>query len=336
MTARPIGGPTAHPVASSQPLPTPQLRALGTSDNDANSLPPSGGSPMTGTSVDTPSRVRLRHVEWVHQRLSLRDQQIIHTIHRLRLVSGAQLGRLHFTELSTPSRDRTRRRVLHRLVAWRVLATRERRVGGVRAGSVGLIYTLDTTGTWLIRLQAATTSSVAPRRPSQPSAAFTSHTLAVTELYVGLIERARRELFQLGEFQAEPACWWPDKLGGHLKPDAHILLATADYRDDWWIEVDQATETIPRIRRKLLSYLDFAHRGGTGPVGILPRLLITTPTPQRSAAIAAVITALPPPADQVFRTCPHVQAVDHLINTLLGSIGGNHATADHRRTPRPA
>ena len=264
----------------------------------------------------SPARVRLSHIEKISERLSTRDTAVMGSVHRLRLATGAQLERLHFTDLAPTSRSRVRRRVLHRLVSWRVLATLPRRVGGIRAGSTGLIYHLDTAGAWLMRLQAATAGQHAPRRATQPGAAFTSHTLAVTELYAQLVEHARHQPFHVREFQTEPACWWPDDLGGHLKPDAHTLLATDRYQDAWWIEVDHATETLPRIKKKLVSYLDFQRRGGIGPAGVLPRVLITTPTKQRCAAVNGVITGLPPPADQLFHAALHEAATDLLIHTL--------------------
>jgi Replication-relaxation len=273
-------------------------------------------APALVTTRCSPARVRLQHVEQTAQRLSTRDTQIVDTINRLRLATGAQLERLHFTDLSPTCRSRVRRRVLHRLVSWRVLATLPRRVGGIRAGSTGLTYTLDTTGAWLIRLQAATAGHNAPRRASQPGAAFTAHTLAVSELYVQLVERARTSGFHVAVFDAEPACWWPDDLGGHLKPDAHALLAADGYQDAWWIEVDQATETLPRLRKKLQTYLDFQRRGGIGPAGVLPRVLITTPNAQRCTAITDLITGLPPPADQLFRAVLHEAAAELLIHTL--------------------
>lgn len=207
--------------------------------------------------------------------------------------------------------------MLNRLVTWRVLTTLDRRVGGVRAGSDGLIYTLDTAGTWLIRLDAAHTSSTPPRRPRQPATAFTSHILAVTELYVRLVEHSRIQPFEVTEFDAEPACWWPDSFGGHLKPDAYTLLSTHGYDDAWWIEVDQATETLPRLRKKLQSYLDFTHQGGIGPGGVTPRVLITTPTAKRCTAIKALSGGLQAPAEQLFHPVLHSSATDHLIIALL-------------------
>lgn len=264
----------------------------------------------------SPARVRLQHVEHLAQRLSTRDTVVMDSVHRLRLATGAQLERLHFTDLANSCRGRVRRRVLHRLVSWRVLSTLPRRVGGIRAGSTGLIYTLDTAGAWLIRLHATTAGHNAPRRATQPGTAFTAHTLAVTELYVQLVERARTSGFRVAVFEAEPACWWPDNLGGHLKPDAHALLAANDYQDAWWIEVDQATETLPRLKKKLQTYLDFHQRAGIGPAGVLPRILITTPNAQRCTAITHQITGLPPPADHLFHVTLHEAAADLLIHTL--------------------
>jgi hypothetical protein len=133
---------------------------------------------------------------------------------------------------------------------------------------------------------------------------------------VHLVERARTSAFQVATFQTEPDCWWPNDAGGQLKPDAHTLLATDRYQDCWWIEIDQATETLPRIKKKLQSYLDFHRRGAIGPAGVLPRVLLTTPTQQRCAAVTALITALPPPADQLFHVAFHEAAADLLIHTL--------------------
>jgi hypothetical protein len=274
-------------------------------------------APAVVTTRCSPARIRLSYIEQTAEQMSTRDTQIVDTVHRLRLVTGAQLERLHFADLAHSCRSRVRRRVLARLVSWRVLATLPRRVGGVRAGSAGLIYTLDTVGAWLVRLHAATTGHNAPRRPTQPGVAFTSHILAVAELYVQLVEHTPTGNVRLLAFDAEPACWWPDDAGGHLKPDAHTLLATSGYQDAWWIEVDQGTETLPRLKKKLVSYLDFQRRGGIGPAGVLPRVLLTTSTAQRCAAITGLMTGLPPPADALFHAVVHEAAADVLIRTLL-------------------
>jgi hypothetical protein len=66
--------------------------------------------------------------------------------------------------------------------------------------------------------------------------------------------------------------------------------ATPTHQDCWWLEIDQATESLPRIKRKCRTYLNFLTHGGTGPNGIPPRILFSAPDPHRTQAINDVIT----------------------------------------------
>lgn len=265
----------------------------------------------------SPQRVRTGHVEWVDARLSPRDRAILADVHRLRLTSGEQLERLHFSHLTTPARARVRRRVLARLVRWRVLVSLDRRIGGVRAGSSGLVFALDSAGQQLVRLDANLRGHVAGRRPREPSPALLGHTLTVAELYVSLVERSRVEPFMVAAYDTEPACWHPDGLGGWLKPDAYCKLSTDAVSDHWWVEVDKGTEHLPTIRRKLLAYLDHAASGGTGPSGVLPRVLVTMPTEARRAAVAGVIARLPEPARELLHVTTESEAATSLITALM-------------------
>ena len=87
-------------------------------------------------------------------------------------------------------------------------------------------------------------------------------------------------------------------------------------RDTWWIEVDQDTENLPRLRAKLRTYTDYLHHGGTGPHGGTPQVLFTTPTPHRCTTIGDLITGLPPPAKDTFTVVMHHHAANHLIAAL--------------------
>jgi hypothetical protein len=262
----------------------------------------------------SPVRVRTGHVAWVHERLGQRDTAIIRSVDRLRLVSSGQLERLHFHDLSIPSRSRIRRRVLARLVAWRVLLTLDRRIGGVRAGSAGLVYALDSCGQQLVRLSAHDEGS-SIRRPSVPGLALLHHTLAVSELYVSLHELARSEDFEITAFQTEPVCWWPNGWGGWVKPDAYLCLADDTYTDHWWLEQDMGTEHLPTIKRKLLTYLDFAARG-LGPNQIMPRVLVSVPDDTRYRAVKEVIRRLPPPAPELLHVTTSGAAPRYLLRVL--------------------
>jgi hypothetical protein len=262
-----------------------------------------------------PLRVRTAHVEWVAERLGERDRVIMASVDRLRLGSGMQLERLHFSDLSQPSRARIRRRVLSRLVSWRVLMTLERRIGGVRAGSSGLIYCLDSAGQQLVRLSQAAEGASVPRSSRELGLALTAHTLAVAELYVALRELARREDFEISEYQTEPACWWPNGYGGYLKPDAFLILSTRSVSDSWWLEQDQGSEHLPTIKRKLLTYLDFAGHG-LGPSGVVPRVLVSVPSDARREAVEQVIRRLPEPAPELLHVTTAAHAPRYLLRVL--------------------
>ena len=167
-----------------------------------------------------PGRVRAGQVERLRESLSGRDWAVMQNVATLRLATGKQLERLHFAELTGASRSVVRRRVLGRLVEERVLATLERRIGGVRAGSEGLVYYLDTAGQRLL------TTGGPVRRKQPPGERFVRHVLAVAGLYVDLTERAGEGGLRLDRFEAEPASWWPDGRGGRLKPDGYVRVSS--------------------------------------------------------------------------------------------------------------
>lgn len=159
-----------------------------------------------------PRRVRSPYVEQLAEALSDRDWAIIQSLDRVRLISGLQLERLHFSDLTGHSRSVMRWRVLKRLVDVRVLLPVERRIGTAHRGSAKLCYALDSAGIQLVRLRASLTGSPV-RRPRVPGERFVAHTLAVTELYVALVEQSRLESFTLADFEVEPAvAGWAERL----------------------------------------------------------------------------------------------------------------------------
>lgn len=246
-------------------------------------------------------RVRATQVEWVAERLSERDWRIMETINRLRLVSGNQLERIHFGALTGHSRAVVRGRVLRRLTNWRVLAVLPRRVGGAARGSAGSVFALGSAGARLwARRQSASNAKPRVRQPGIPTERSIRHTLAVSELYVDLVEQAHVHDASVVAFEAEPAAWWPNGLGGYIKPDAYTALSSGAVREHWWIEVDLATESLPTIKRQLMAYLDFIERGQLGPHGLVPRVLISTNSEARRAALQALVTHLPDPARALF------------------------------------
>lgn len=250
-------------------------------------------------SGDGPQRVRMPYVEHLAESLSARDWAIIRTLDRVHIASGNQIERLHFSALSIRSRHVMRWRVLKRLTDARVVVPLDGRVGGARSGSAGYCYVLDSAGQQLARLRPNGASSAArQRRPWTPGQRFLSHALAVTELYIQLVERSRHGQFTLVGFEIEPA--WADGLGGWLRPDALVQLSRGDTTDYWWLEVDLSTESVPTVRRKLEGYLDFFQRGQLGPDGIIPRVLVGVPDQHRLVALSAAVKEMPAPAEQLF------------------------------------
>lgn len=300
-------GPVAGPLAPSSTSPNPQ----------AGHLP---GPIVAATVSATPTRpaparhsaVRLRAVS---SRLSSRDLTILRDLARLRLLPASALDVLHFADITAPARSRVRRRVMRRLAALGLAATLDRRVGGVHAGSAGLVHTLTEPGHRLLALQD-TRSRPRVRRAPEPGAAFTTHTLAVVELYADLVGDGRACGFTVPVFDTEPDCWLPAGHGRWLRPDAYTVLDNGRHRDVWCVEVDRATESLPRLRRKILDYARFLAGGGVGPDDVPPRVLWTAPDQRRADAIRRVISTLPVTDRGWFAVATHETAIRFLSTEL--------------------
>jgi hypothetical protein len=236
------------------------------------------------------------------------------------VLSGAQFERLAFAEIAETARGRVRRRVLGRLVALGLVATLERRVGGVRAGSAGLVYALSAGGQRL--LDEYSGGGPLRRRPAYtPGALFLAHALAVSEVYVGLHEAARRRPeLRLEHFAVEGDARFTSGSGDVLRPDALAVLGTADVEDVWWLEIDRGSESRPRLLSMLRRYLWFASSGEVGPWGVVPRVLVSVPDRRRQRAVHDLIRQLPQPADDLFVACLDSDTVAVLVNELLGEV----------------
>lgn len=256
-----------------------------------------------------PSRRTWDYALWLSGGLSPRDWEILRDVERLRLVTGAQIQRLHFSDLSEKSAPVVRWRVLKRLRECGALLALPRRIGGVRHGSAGMVFTLDLPGQRLIYLTRPKDEYDRRfRRREPPSERFMRHTLTVSELYVRLVEKTRENgsPWRVAGYQTEPACWWRDSFGGLLKPDAHLMLdhdggERADrWRYYWWAEIDLGTEHVPTLVGKLRTYQEHYRHGGSGPNEVMPRVLVTVPTDARCAALRRALRRWREPAGHRF------------------------------------
>lgn len=231
-------------------------------------------------------RLGRRGLTQLRAQLSERDLAVAGRVAQLKLMSGRQIERLHFTvehHATALTAARTCRRVLERLVSDRLLVRLDRRVGGVRAGSASFVYGLGPVGQRVLGLDGPR------RRFREPTATFVAHTLAISERVVTLTLADRRGDFELLELEAEPACWRP--LGAQqLRPDLFVSLGAEEYEYRYFIEIDLGTESLPRLIAKCQTY-DAYYRTGAEQRrhGVYPRVLWIMHDEHRTAKLRDLI-----------------------------------------------
>jgi hypothetical protein len=264
---------------------------------------------MTPTTTDLDSLTR---------RLSDRDRSILTTVAELKLMRADQIERQFFHgQTSAGSGARHCRRTLAGLRELSVLARLERRIGGVRAGSSGHLYTLAPAGR---RLLAQWNGDERPssRGVHEPGLRFVEHTLEISELHTRLHEAHRHGTIELLAFEPEPASWRSYTLAtgaaGTLKPDAFVRLGAGEWEERCFIEVDLATEGRGALARKTRAYADYYKTGREQATdGVFPRVVWLTTTGKRTRLIQAVADAHAPIAG-LFA----VGLLDDAVQTLSG------------------
>lgn len=304
-----MSGPAARPAASSQVArkarPGVRLSQFSPRTQHASQRP------VSSVSYLTPAR--LHHIS--HE-LTDTDWKLLEFVASNRLASGSHLTRAFWqTSDRNSAAARAARRTLARLRDWRVLEALPQRIGGVRAGSSGMVYAVGVAGAKLLAVRGEHS-----KRLEAPSALYVAHVLDCTETVVRLHEAHRQQRLDLIEVQPEPACWraFAGPMGARiiLKPDVFLRLAAGpdgEQEDRWFIEVDRATASRGTLQAKLARYL--AHfRTGTEQHahGVYPRVLWSAPEQQRAKRIRKLVHDLPAEAQQLFSVCTFDEAVEFL------------------------
>jgi hypothetical protein len=249
-----------------------------------------------------------------------RDREIVQAVARLTLVSGAQIIKLFFPDIPDVStRARRSRRVLGRLTEQRVLARLERpRLGGAGGGSSSWVYALGPAGR---RIVAYWSGEGLPRsrRTEEPNVAWTTHRLAVSDLYVQLRQVERDGRVELLAFDGEPACWRHfTRLGGApgvLKPDAFVRLGVGEFEDSFFVEVDLGSERRGQLVRQHRAYGEYFRSGvEQSNTGIFPAVVWIVPDAKRAALFEDIAYGLPEQLRGLFT----VATVANALNVFCG------------------
>jgi hypothetical protein len=249
-----------------------------------------------------------------------RDEAVLHSVSDLRFISGGQLGRMHFGPGDDLSAQRAARRALARLTRRDVLMRLPRRVGGVRAGSAGYVYSLASAGQRLA-MERGWQPERRRRRSPTPGQAFLNHSLAVAELHTELIESDRSRRVELLSLSAEPACWRSfggiGRQGQHtLKPDSYVRLGIGDFEDSYFIELDRGTEGSRTIEQKLREYVSYeATDIEQEQRGVFPKVLWLVPDERRNEQIERCVQRLPVQSRELFAVAHQADALDVVCGT---------------------
>jgi protein involved in plasmid replication-relaxation len=229
------------------------------------------------------------------EHLGMQDREIVQLVGKLSLVSGQQIRRVCFVGSGNSRTDEQRaRRALLSLTRLGVLARLERRVGGARSGSEGFCYRLAPAGRRLMRRWAGDSEAGRSWSLPEPGERFVRHRLAVSDVYVRLVEMTRQKEaadIEVIAFEAEPACWRAfigyGGVRSMLKPDAFVRLGVGAHERWWFVEVDLGTVSRRTRESQAGAYRTYWRSGAYGDV--MPRVLWLTPNELiRERALAAI------------------------------------------------
>lgn len=230
------------------------------------------------------------------KRLSERDVDILTRVDAHRFLTTRQLARFCFADKPTATAAlRAANRALAKLGTLGLIAPLARRIGGVRAGSGGYVWSLTETGGRILERHARREEPARRQRFIEPSPTFLEHTLAVAEAHLTLRELPTGSS-ALMRVQLEPECWrsylGPAGSVLRLKPDMAAVTRSGDFEDHWFFEIDRNTEPPSRVVRKCLQYQEY-YRTGTEQhrTGVFPAVVWVVPDQARREQLATRLRA---------------------------------------------
>ena len=230
--------------------------------------------------TNTRASISLRRLQQLAVQLPPRDLEILRDLEEHRYMTSGQIARKHFSHASNDaSAQRSANYVINRLREHGLIISLARRIGGVRGGSKGFVWSLTASGYRLLHLDGETV----PRRCAyEPSPYFVEHTLALSELDLQL---QGINGITVSEVQLEPACW-RNYNGVTLKPDMFGVTSDGEYDDHWFFELDLATETPARIVGKCQQYQTYYRSNiEQRKYGVFPLVVWIVPNERRQSSL---------------------------------------------------
>lgn len=222
------------------------------------------GAPKKATPAPASRSMSSKALSTLSGRLPDRDKDILRALKKYRFLTTAQIERLFMTDTVNPlSRTRNTNRTMKKLREHGLAQPLERRIGGVRAGSSGLIWHLTERGYRLLALESGEASL--RKRFEEPSRQFLEHTLTEAECAVQLHSLCREsEDMELVDIEAEPVCWRFFHDNGQacqLKPDLFVITKYDGVEDRWFMEIDLGTESPATVVEKCKTYRRYFYTG---------------------------------------------------------------------------
>lgn len=236
--------------------------------------------------------------------LSERDIRVLERIAEHGYLSTSQVQRFVFTDhTSAATAERTARRVLGRLERDRLLVSLPRRQGGPLGGSTPITWGLAPGGARVLREHDRAF------RSQTPSIRQLLHCLAIADTHLAILDHAEHAGLT-ADLQVEPAAWRSYLgLGGERRTLKADLFAQFDghdadgpYRDDWLIEVDRGTESLPTLLGKCQQYTAYHQAGAWQDHGpSMPLVLWVLPDETRANRLRVAIQRRSGLSPELFR-----------------------------------
>lgn len=272
----------------------------------------------------TQRRLTAGRLDRLSESLTARERAILGVLGTAHVLATAQVARLVFADEGQSTALRLARRHLQRLRKFGLVRRFADRARERQAGAPGHVHALTAAG---LRLSGGAHALGARQRKTwRPSYKFLTHRLAISELYVQLVEQQRAGGPTLREYKAEPDCWRSyigpagQRLG--LQPDALVRLGVGRTELSHFCEIDLDTENRPAtIAGKCRAYRYYELSGEEQRrYGVFPGVLFVVPSEERARAISAVIRRQPPDAQELFAVATEEQAL-----AALAQAGGETA-----------